>query len=231
MLMKRRVITALGALAISEIAAIAAARTPLPIDPPTTPPCMADGTCYPNQDYWGHYPGRWRQWPGVELTPTPSSKNPTPAAPGGDINVNEPPTPEKEDVQAPPSSTHKKPEATAEPKAGEGGGEKGGRAEPEPPNLPGLPPLPMPKYETPPTVSPKESTSDSDPPPPLPFAVSAYGGATRGGSAYGSSAATATTASRKLAAPVSPRLSSPRPTSAEGDPPPAPSFSFRSAAL
>ena len=227
--MKRRLITTLGAIAISEMAAIAAGHSPLPIDPPSPPPCAVDGTCYPNQDYWGHYPGRWRQWPGVELVPTPSGKIPTPAGrpgmPNGELNASEPPSPEKEDVQAPPSSTKKKPEVTGEGKAGEGGGEKGGgKGEPEsPPNLPGLPPLPgSPKYETPPTVSPRESTSDSDPPPALPFAMTANGGSNYGGSM---------TASRKAAANAGPRLAAPHTTSTEGDPPPAPAFSFRSASL
>src|SRR5262245_6663510 len=185
--MKRLVITTLCALAISEIAALATAHPSLPIDPPVPPPCCPDGNCYPNQEYWGHYPGRWRQWPGADLTPKPSGRFPTPAPLPSEMNANEPPAAEKEDVQAPPSSTKKKPEATSESKSGEGGAEKSGKGESEPLNLPGLPPLPGapgpmyeapgpkapgPRYETPQTVTPKESTSDADPPPALPSALS-----------------------------------------------------------
>ena len=67
------------ALATCCTAGLAMGRSPLPIDPPTPPPCAADGTCYPNTGEWGYYPSRWRPWPGDQLVPTPSDAEPTPA--------------------------------------------------------------------------------------------------------------------------------------------------------
>jgi hypothetical protein len=48
------------------VATAALGRAPL-IDPPTPPPCAADGICYPNTGGWGYYPARWRKWTGVQL--------------------------------------------------------------------------------------------------------------------------------------------------------------------
>ena len=43
-------------IAACGTASLAMGRAPL-IDPPTPPPCAADGTCYPNTGEWGYYPG------------------------------------------------------------------------------------------------------------------------------------------------------------------------------
>src|SRR6516165_6695603 len=97
----------------------ATAATPLPIDRPTPPPCAADGTCYPNEGTWGWYPCKWRRWPGEVLEPTPAGAQPTPAElQKGGLGPFEAPTPEREDTQAPPSTTKK-----TEAKTGTGEGE------------------------------------------------------------------------------------------------------------
>jgi hypothetical protein len=169
------------------------AATPLPIDRPTPPPCAADGTCYPNECTWGWYPCHWRKWPGEELVPTPAGVQPTPAQRGGaDLSPYETPSAEHEDVQAPPSTT-KKPEAssTTAPDSEQSGSPEGGtppRSAPSSgtPVAPAGPPqsgpnrgYSPPSYPTPykPTPTPpqgtRQPTSDADPPPALPWQMSA----------------------------------------------------------
>jgi hypothetical protein len=204
------------ALAAVGTAQFATAGTRLPIDHPTPPPCAADGSCYPKTGEWGWYQGRWRQWPGVALEPTPSNRGPgpTPAAGGSELGPSEPPSAEQEDVQAPPpSSTKKKPAATES-------GDKPAAEKSENTTFPGLPPLP-PYQSTPATPSgpaaPKTSTTgDLDPPPELPYAISPAG-------------KTAPTTNRG-ANTSGPRLNAQGATSTN-DPPPSPPWSFRSAAL
>ena len=149
-------------LIVCGMSGLAAGRAPL-IDPPTPPPCAADGTCYPNTCEWGYYPARWRTWPGSQLEPTASK---TPAADGQvspELSHTEPPPAELEDAAAPPSSpkrdepAEKPPAPGEEPPAGEGG-------ESATPNVP------LPDAET----SPLGPTSDQDPPPSLPRSFAAH---------------------------------------------------------
>ncbi len=170
----------------------AAGRSPLPIDPPTPPPCAADGTCYPNTCEWGYYPSRWRTWPGGQLEPTPS-KAPTEAEGrvSPEIGHSETPPPDLEDAAAPPSS----PKREGPPAAGEG-----------PPATDSgdtnLPDVPLPDDET---ASPLGPTSEHDPPPALPRSLSSKLPA-RG--------------NRQAATPIGVRQMQPRVST--GDPPPAP---------
>jgi hypothetical protein len=150
-------------LAVCGVTGSASGRSPLPIDPPTPPPCAADGTCYPNTCEWGYYPSRWRTWPGDQLEPTPS-KTPTEAEGrvSPELGHSETPPPELEDAAAPPSSP-KREEATAEPPAA-------GERPPATDNgESSLPNVPLPDAETP---SPLGTTSEFDPPPPLPRSLS-----------------------------------------------------------
>jgi len=134
-----------------------AARPPVPIDRPTPPPCAADGICYPNENEWGFYPGRWRRWPGYELVPTPAE--PTPAERlGPDLAPYEVPPAEREDERAPPASTKREAAAPAE--------ESSGGA----PASEGLDAPSTPSYPSPLTPS-TEPTTDLDPPPAPPFAA------------------------------------------------------------
>ena len=151
-------------------------RPPL-IDPPTPPPCAADGTCYPKTGEWGYYQGRWRTWPGVNLEPTPA-KSPTEA--DGQVSPElghaETPPAELEDAAAPPSSPRREEPAEAPPAPGSV--PPGGETNESP-----LPSMPRPGVERPSLAPPDESlgnpidslgpTSDSDPPPTLPRALSA----------------------------------------------------------
>jgi len=141
------------------------------VDPPTPPPCAADGTCYPNTCKWGYYPGRWRTWPGSELVPEPASATPTPAAEqriSPELGHSETPPAELEDAAAPPSSPKHEAPAAA-PEGGERPPANGSDGLP-----PGMPDVPLPDAETPPTAPvTAPPTSDVDPPPTLPSSLSA----------------------------------------------------------
>ncbi len=132
------------------------------VDPPTPPPCAADGTCYPNTGEWGYYPARWRTWPGDQLEPTPS-KSPTEAEGqvSPELSHSETPPPDLEDAAAPPSSP-KREEPSAEPPV------EGGEPAPDGKGGTSLPNVPLPDDETPPLGP----TSDHDPPPALPSSLS-----------------------------------------------------------
>ena len=134
------------------------AQIPGLIDRPSPPPCAADGTCYPNKEVWGYYPGRWRTWPGVSGLPTPSTLEPTPADLGPELSPHETPRPEVEDRQAPPATTKRQP-ASLPVEAAEGGAE----SEPTPPQF------------TPPTPT-GLPTSDADPPPAFPLSLTVQAG-------------------------------------------------------
>ncbi len=138
---------------------LAVGQSPLPMDPPTPPPCAADGTCYPRTSEWGYYPARWRTWPGVELTPTPAGPTPADGRVSEELSHTEPPPAEFEDAAAPPSSPKREPSSAEPPAAGEGAPSEGGG---------GLPRIPLPDDEN----SPLGPTSSSDPPPVLPFTIS-----------------------------------------------------------
>jgi hypothetical protein len=137
---------------------LALGRAPL-IDPPTPPPCAADGTCYPKTGEWGYYPARWRTWPGVNLEPTPS-KSPTAADDqvSPELGRSETPPADLEDAAAPPSSPRREESEEAPPVPG---GEPPAGGKPES----ALPNVPLPDAET---AAPFGPTSDSDPPPALP---------------------------------------------------------------
>jgi len=149
-------------LAISSMSGASLGRAPL-IDPPTPPPCAADGICYPNTGGWGYYPARWRTWPGVQLEPTPA-KSPTEAGRiSPELGPAEPPPADLEDAAAPPSSARPREEAS-ETSTG-----------PKPPTTPApggepaLPEVPLPDAEQ---ASPLGATRDHDPPPSLPQSLS-----------------------------------------------------------
>ena len=182
---------------------LAVGRQPL-VDPPTPPPCAADGTCYPNTGEWGYYPARWRTWPGAQLEPTPS-KAPTEAEGrvSEELGHSETPPAELEDAAAPPSSPKREAPSAAPPT----GGEKPRELENSESSLPNVP---LPDAETPRPLGP---TSEHDPPPALPRTFSSQLPAA---------------GSRLAAAPiVDRRTTSPGSTS---DPPPAPPWA-QSAAL
>ena len=109
------------------VAGLAAGRAPL-IDPPTPPPCAADGTCYPNTGEWGYYPARWRTWPGATLEPTPA-KSPTEAEGqvSPELGHTETPPAELEDAAAPPSSPKREEQPEGPPAAGEESAVRGTR--------------------------------------------------------------------------------------------------------
>lgn len=148
-------------LALSAISATGLGRAPL-IDPPTPPPCAADGICYPNTVRWGYYPVRWRSWPGTQLEPTPA-KSPTEAGRiSSELGPAEPPPADVEDAAAPPSSARPRDDGTKR-----GGGEKPASAIPTGDSP--LPNVPLPDAESP---SPLGPTSQIDPPPALPVSLS-----------------------------------------------------------
>lgn len=183
-------------------------RPPL-IDPPTPPPCAADGTCYPKTAEWGYYEGRWRTWPGVNLEPTPATQ---PAADGRispELGHSEPPPAELEDAAAPPSSPRREEPAEAPPAPGTmpPGAESGESA---------MPSMPRPSVERPSLGPPPDETmgnpidslgpsSDNDPPPSLPRAFSAT---------------TPSTSNRRAIS--APRVQPSTPRVSTNDPPPSP---------
>jgi hypothetical protein len=192
-------------LAVLSATGLANGHSPFPIDAPTPPPCAADGTCYPNRGEWGYYPSRWRMWPGDFLEPEPSAVSPTPADArvSPELGHSETPPAELEDAAAPPSSPKREapPELAPEATPAAPGSESG------------LPDVPLPDDETPPTAPVTQPTSDLDPPPALPFSVTPESRAT---------------SARRAAARGGPRLDSPRVST--NDPPPAPPWG-QSAAL
>jgi hypothetical protein len=145
-------------LVVCGATGLAMGRAPL-IDPPTPPPCAADGTCYPKTGEWGYYPGRWRAWPGVNLEPTPS-KSPTAADDqvSPELGRSETPPAELEDAAAPPSSPRREESEEVPPVPG-GEPPAGGKADSS------LPTVPLPDAET---AAPIGPTSETDPPPALP---------------------------------------------------------------
>lgn len=168
-----RLTTLSCSLAICGVTSLALGRSPL-VDPPTPPPCAADGTCYPNTCRWGYYPSRWRTWPGTEMAPEPSSVAPTPADQqrvSPELGHSETPPADLEDAAAPPSSPRHEPPVAApgqDEKTPEGSGD----------GFPsGMPNVPLPDAETP-TNSPLTTppTSDVDPPPTFPSALSMRSG-------------------------------------------------------
>ena len=150
-----------GLLALAGVclSVTAMGRAPL-IDPPTPPPCAADGICYPNTGGWGYYPARWRTWPGVQLEPTPA-KSPTEAGRvSPELGPSEPPPADVEDAAAPPSSARPREKSEVAP----------GDAPPKPPGADSaLPDVPLPDAER---ASPLGPTSEHDPPPVLPLSLS-----------------------------------------------------------
>lgn len=212
-----------GFVLVSSCAVIAGAVRPLPIDHPSPPPCGADGNCYPNEGEWGYYPGRWRQWPGVDLTPSAEEKAPTPAEQlGPDLSPYVTPSPEEEDEAAPPSTTKASDTEATPGQLGTQPTTDGVRPPAGP--VPGGPPprgaapggpapgRSLPGPESPPTVPYSESTSDDDPPPSVPAALTA------------GAAPAAEGASQAAHIDV---LQPPR----NNDPPPAPTWLYRSASL
>jgi hypothetical protein len=185
---------------------VAVGRSPLPLDPPTPPPCAADGTCYPNTGEWGYYPSRWRPWPGDQLEPTPSGAEPTPAEQrvSPELGPSETPPAELEDATPPPSSPKRESKAAA-PESDKAAPKGDGTS---------LPDVPLPDDETPPASPLTDPTGDVDPPPALPFAVSTPSKASRDG---------------RVTTPTSQRRGAPRVSA--GDPPPSPPWAFRSASL
>ena len=189
-------------LIVSGATSLAMGRAPL-VDPPTPPPCAADGTCYPNSGEWGYYPARWRTWPGGQLEPTPS-KSPTEAEGrvSPELSHSETPPAELEDAAAPPSSPRRDEQSAEPPAEGEepAGVGKGGTS---------LPNVPLPDAETPPPLGP---TSEHDPPPALPRWLSAQLPAG---------------VSRQAASPIGGRPSGSRVSTS--DPPPAPPWAHSAA--
>jgi hypothetical protein len=220
-------------------ASCALAVSPIPIDRPTPPPCAADGTCYPNEGTWGWYQCRWRKWPGEELVPTPAGVQPTPAQvqKGTDLTPFETPTPEHEDMQAPPSTKKTESTSAATPE-GESGVPSEGAAASRPssgtemPRPPQTTPAPSRGYSTPSYPTPNypapykpgpsapagasQPTSEADPPPALPWMKSA-------------SRRPAVAEAMPNAGPRASRSVAPR--SAGDDPPPSMPSIFHSAAL
>jgi hypothetical protein len=197
-----RLTTLYCSLAVCGTTSLAIGRTPL-VDPPTPPPCAADGTCYPNRGEWGWYPARWRTWPGDQLEPTPS-KSPTEAEGrvSPEVSHSETPPADLEDAAAPPSSPKRDEQSTEPPAEGDvpaAAGQSGTI----------LPNVPLPNDETPPFGP----TSDHDPPPALPRTLSAQ---------------RPISASRQAVNPIGVRARASRVSTS--DPPPAPPWA-QSAAL
>jgi hypothetical protein len=162
----KRLKTLTGLLLASGVANFAAGRSPIPMDPPTPPPCAADGTCYPRTAEWGYYPVRWRTWPGAGMEPTPSPVSPTPAdrRVSDELGHSEPPPAELEDAAAPPSSPKRQAPSVEPPPLPEEGAE--GAAPPPETTSPDstLPDVPLPDDEN----NLFGPTSEHDPPPALP---------------------------------------------------------------
>ena len=202
-----RIVNGCTLLMVCGVTSLAVGRAPL-IDPPTPPPCAADGSCYPNTCEWGYYPGRWRLWPGANLQPTPS-KSPSEAAGriSPELGPSETPPADLEDAAAPPSSP-KREEPTEKTPAPPG--EKPAEGQSLEPQLPSVP---LPDVET----QPLGPTSEHDPPPALPRSLSM--GLNAAGQSQAQSAA---------------RPAAVRPTAASrvstSDPPPSPPWA-QSAAL
>jgi hypothetical protein len=201
-------------LATGVAAGQAIGRPPL-IDPPTPPPCAADGTCYPNTGGFGYYQGHWRTWPGVQLEPTPS-KEPTPAEGGRispELGPSETPPAELEGEAPPPSSPKRKTPPAATTESPEAPTESGEKPMVEPPAARPLPNGAMPNVPLPDAENraPLGATGDPDPPPSLPRSIA------------GGQAAPSEGASRAAAAsPLPSRVST-------TDPPPSPPWSQNAA--
>jgi hypothetical protein len=151
----------------------AAGRSPIPMDPPTPPPCAADGTCYPRTAEWGYYPVRWRAWPGAGMQPT-SDISPTPADQrrvSDELGHSEPPPADLEDAAAPPSSPKRQapPLESPEPPSGAPAGDVP-PPESTAPSRPdsSLPDVPLPDDEN----SLFGPSTEHDPPPTLPRSIS-----------------------------------------------------------
>jgi hypothetical protein len=189
-------------VATSASAATVLGRAPL-IDPPTPPPCAADGICYPNTTKWGYYPARWRTWPGTQLEPTPAKGPTEDGRITPELGPAEPPPAEVEDAAAPPTSARPREDG-----AKTAPGDKPPVAPPggEPP----LPNVPLPDAES---ASPLGPTSEIDPPPSLPTTLST----TRGRAGLGPA----------IVAPLNRTVA---PQVSTNDPPPAPPWG-QSAAL
>lgn len=154
------------------------------VERPTPPPCCADGHCYANPGTWGVYPTRWRRWPMDNLEPIPAGQAIPPQQQG--VPSFETPPAEEEDRRAPPPTTPKEGVETGTPAKSETAPPAGsdGRT-PAPPARPStestepvgprrvLPPYTPPQSQ--PSTKPSTSsgpTSDTDPPPALPFGPS-----------------------------------------------------------
>jgi hypothetical protein len=156
-----------------------------PLDRPSPPPCCADGRCYSNPMSCGFYATRWRRWPLESLETTSAGQLGPPAQQGGDFPVIEPPLPGEEDRKAPPPTAPQEP-ARAQPSNSGPAGSEGAPPAAGPamqPNEqpPGGPLRSLPPYE--PQVPNKSlndtgPTTDSDPPPALPFGPRAIEAAT-----------------------------------------------------
>lgn len=154
-----------------------------PLDRPSPPPCCADGHCYSNPMSCGFYATRWRRWPD-NIEATSAGQLGPPAQPGGDFPVIEPPLPGEEDRKAPPPTAPQEP-ARAQPTnsgpAGSDGAPPAGPAMQPNEQPPGGPLRSLPPYEPQvPNKSLNDSgpTTDSDPPPALPFGPRAIEAAT-----------------------------------------------------
>jgi hypothetical protein len=202
------------------VAGLADGRAPL-IDPPSPPPCAADGTCYPNTGGWGYYQARWRTWPGTQLEPTPAKTSGTSGREGQEVSEElshtEPPPADLEDAAAPPASSRREEPKEGPPAEGEQPAAEGGES--APPNVP------LPDAE----ASPFGSRGDQDPPPALPRSLSAT---SRNAVPRAAAATTgALPAPSRVAAPAQSRMSTPAASRVStSDPAPAPPWA-QSAAL
>jgi hypothetical protein len=165
----------------------ASLAAPPPLDRPSPPPCCADGRCYPNPWTFGWYETRWRRWPVECLEPFPAGQQlPTPP---DSLPPYEPPLDVDEDRKAPPPTTPPE-ESVGGPASGTSPGGTEPRTLPGPtgpitlppqgilrqpgePTEPTTPRRGLPPYEpqgpTPRSLDGTGPTSDSDPPPSLPF--------------------------------------------------------------
>ncbi|QDV72371.1 hypothetical protein [Botrimarina mediterranea] len=149
------------------------------VDHATPPPCSPEGGCSPAGPY-GFAQPHWRRWPGTDDGgPTP----PEATTEGSLIPPYEPPSPEDEDKQAPPSlddTTSADVESNTERDAT---GSEMGRPEMNRPemNRPGmditLPPLPRPSLPTP-GAGGEAAPANEGAPPSLPFGYAPPAGGT-----------------------------------------------------